>query len=73
MQKMVAKRAWVKARTRTIKCGTCLMCDKVLMSDEGGWIINANQDYFCESHKTGVVSCFDEYLRQLKEFNKLNA
>jgi len=42
------------------------------MSDEGGWIINANQDYFCESHKTGVVSCFDEYLRQLKEFNKLN-
>ena len=48
------------------------MCDKVLMSDEGGWIINANKDYFCENYRSNEHSCFDEYLRQLKEFNKLN-
>ena len=73
MQKMVTKKTWVKSKKqRIIKCGTCLMCDKVLMSDEGGWIVNANQDYFCENHRSNEHSCFDEYLKQKKEWDQLN-
>ena len=47
------------------------MCDKQLMSDEGGWIINANKDYFCERHRSNEHSCFDEYLKQYKEWQNL--
>jgi hypothetical protein len=48
------------------------MCDKKLMSNEGGWVVNANKDYFCESRKKGFASCFDEYLRQKSEWEELN-
>jgi hypothetical protein len=73
MQKMVTKKTWVKSRKqRIINCGTCLMCDRVLMSDEGGWIVNANKDYFCENYRANEHSCFDEYLKQKKEWDQLN-
>ncbi len=34
------------------------------MSNEGGWIINAEHKYFCETHKEDTKSCFDEYLEK---------
>ena len=41
------------------------------MSDEGGWIITANKQYFCHDGKDG--SCFDNYcvlkLKQQKEYD----
>jgi hypothetical protein len=41
------------------------------MSDEGGWIITANKQYFCHDGKDG--SCFDNYcvLNLNKKENKL--
>tara|TARA_R100000935_G_scaffold19421_1_gene37322 strand:- start:320 stop:532 length:213 start_codon:yes stop_codon:yes gene_type:complete len=69
---MVSKKTWNKARSKVIKAGICTMCDKALMSNEGGWIVNANKDYFCESHKANFFSCFDEYLKQLKQWKELN-
>ena len=48
------------------------MCDKVLMSDEGGWIVNANKDYFCENHRANEHSCFDEYLKQTNRKSNKN-
>ena len=65
-------KTWNAAKLQIRICGTCLMCDKKLMSNEGGWIINANKDYFCENHKANEHSCFDEYLRQRKEWEELN-
>ena len=46
------------------------MCDKPMMSNEGGWIINAEKKFFCERHRTNEHSCFDEYLRQYKEWQQ---
>ena len=70
---MVRKKTWVKSRKQLeIHCGNCLMCDKQLMSNEGGWIINANKDYFCERHRPNKHSCFDEYLKQYKEWQILH-
>ena len=52
-------------------CGYCKECGKQLISDEGGWIITANKQYFCHDGKDG--SCFDNYcmlkLKQQKENN----
>ena len=67
------RKTWNATRSKVIlRCGVCVMCDANLMSNEGGWIVNANKDYFCESHKKGFASCFDEYLRQRAEWEKLN-
>jgi len=68
---MVRKKTWVKSKKNlSIQCGTCLMCDKPMMSDEGGWIINAEKKHFCERHRANEHSCFDEYLRQYKEWQQ---
>ena len=68
---MARKKTWIEARKNvSIQCGTCLMCDKPMMSNEGGWIINAEKKYFCERHRTNEHSCFDEYLRQYKEWQQ---
>ena len=44
------------------------------MSDEGGWIVTANKQYFCHDGKDG--SCFDNYcvlkLKQQKEKQNAN-
>ena len=69
---MVKKKTWVKSKKQiSIKCGTCTMCDKPMMSDEGNWIINAEKKFFCERHFANEHSCFDEYLRQYKEWRQL--
>ena len=57
------KKTWNKSN-KVIKCGECHICKKPLMSNEGGWIVNAEKKYFCEPHKEGVKSCFDEYLKR---------
>jgi len=68
---MVRKKTWVKSkRNLSIQCGTCLICDKPMMSDEGGWIVNAEKKHFCERHRTNEHSCFDEYLKQYQEWKK---
>jgi hypothetical protein len=58
MQKMVKKKTWSR-RNITLVCGYCLMCKRQLLSNEGGWIINAEKKYFCHDGKDG--SCFDQY------------
>ena len=35
------------------------MCERELLSNDGGWIINAEKKYFCHDGKDG--SCFDQY------------
>jgi hypothetical protein len=40
-------------------CGYCYICGKEHISNEGGWIINAEKLNFCHSMEH---SCFDMYL-----------
>ena len=58
---MVKKKTWSR-RNITIVCGYCLMCKRQLLSNEGGWIINAEKKYFCHEGRDG--SCFDKYCKQ---------
>jgi len=58
MQKMVKKKTWSR-KNLTLVCGYCLMCKRQLLSNEGGWIINAEKKYFCHEGRDG--SCFDKY------------
>lgn len=45
------------------KCGNCNWCGKELLSNMGGWIINAERKHFCH----GIDhTCFDEYLTTIK-------
>ena len=60
MQKMVKKKTWSR-KNITIVCGYCLMCKRQLLSNEGGWIINAEKKYFCHHYNNGQ-SCFDKYI-----------
>jgi hypothetical protein len=39
------------------------MCKRQLLSNEGGWIINAEKKRFCH-HYDGGLSCFDKYLNR---------
>ena len=61
MQKMVKKKTWSR-KNLTLVCGYCLMCKRQLLSNEGGWIINAEKKYFCHEGRDG--SCFDQYCKQ---------
>ena len=56
---MVKKKTWSR-KNITIVCGYCLMCKRQLLSNEGGWIINAEKKYFCHEGRDG--SCFDKYI-----------
>ena len=64
MQKMVKKKTWSK-RNLTLVCGYCMMCKRQLLSNEGGWIINAEKKHFCHDGRDG--SCFDKYCHIKKE------
>jgi hypothetical protein len=44
-------------------CGKCHWCGKEHMSNEGGWIINAEKLNFCHSLDN---SCWDQYIAQVK-------
>ena len=48
-------------------CGNCHICNKEHMSNEGGWIINAEKLNFCHSIEH---SCFDIYLTNIHTPNK---
>jgi len=39
------------------------MCKRQLLSNEGGWIINAEKKRFCHHYNNGL-SCFDKYLNK---------
>ena len=56
---MVKKKNWKKPSTKSLLCGHCKVCNKELISDEGGWIVTAKKEYFCHDGKDG--SCFDKY------------
>ena len=62
------------AKTKTIlkSCGFCHWCGKEHMSNEGGWVINAEKLNFCYD---GDGSCYDQYFNsvrsQHREPNKL--
>ena len=64
MQKMVKKKTWSK-KNLTLVCGYCIMCKRQLLSNEGGWIINAEKKHFCHDGRDG--SCFDKYCHIKKE------
>jgi len=59
---MVKKKTWSR-KNITLVCGYCLMCKRQLLSNEGGWIINAEKKYFCHHYNRGE-SCFDKYCKQ---------
>ena len=61
---MVKKKTWSK-RNLTLVCGYCIMCKRQLLSNEGGWIINAEKKHFCHDGRDG--SCFDKYCHIKKE------
>ena len=59
------KKVWDK-KPAILTCGWCHVCEKELLSNAGGWIINADKKYFCHEGREG--SCFDNYCqRKLKE------
>ena len=60
MEMLKKKKTWSR-KGITIVCGYCLMCKRQLLSNEGGWIINAEKKYFCH-HYNGTESCFDKYI-----------
>ena len=60
------RKTWVRNKTTVLLCGKCEECGRELLSNEGGWIINAEKRYFCHNGRDG--SCFDNYCqRKLKE------
>ena len=60
------KKTWNKTKERVFICGWCNVCQKELLNNEGGWIINAEKKHFCHDGRDG--SCFDKYAKE-----KLNA
>ena len=60
----VLKKIW-KKKEKIFVCGYCNMCEKELLNNEGGWIINAERKHFCHDGKDG--SCFDKYCHIKKE------
>ena len=59
------RKTWNKAKNKTFICGYCNWCEKELLSDEGGWIINLERKYFCHNGKDEL--CFDKYINYKKE------
>jgi len=47
-----------KKKLNIFKCGFCFICNKELLSNVGGWIINAEGLRFCHE---GDGDCFDRY------------
>ena len=62
---MKPKKTWNKSKDRVRLLWNCEDCNKELLSNEGGWIINASKKYFCHDGRDG--SCFDNYCKYIKE------
>jgi len=57
------KKTWDrKSVSRVI--GSCHFCKHKHSSDQSGWIINAENKVFCETHTEGVSSCYDKYIKR---------
>ena len=55
----MAKKIWNKSKA-VMAVGWCGVCQKELLSDAGGWIVNAEKKHFCHDGHDG--SCFDKYV-----------
>jgi hypothetical protein len=57
------------SKTKVIfkSCGKCHLCGKEHMSNEGGWIINAEKLNFCYAKED---DCYDQYLAQVHAAEK---
>jgi hypothetical protein len=55
----MANKTWNKSKALLI-CGWCNVCQKEMLSNEGGWIVNAEKKHFCHDGRDG--SCFDKYV-----------
>ena len=66
MAMLKKKKTWSRKNVVRV-CGYCLMCKRQLLSNEGGWIINAEKKYFCH-HYNGTESCFDKYVNKEKHY-----
>jgi hypothetical protein len=47
-----------KKKLSIFRCGFCFICNKELLSNMGGWVINAEHRRFCHA---GAGDCFDRY------------
>ena len=59
----MANKTWNKSKALLI-CGWCNVCQKELLSNEGGWSVNAEKKHVCHDGKDG--SCFDKYCEDQK-------
>ena len=59
----MANKVW-KKRPPVYHCGNCAYCGKEHLSNDGGWIINAEKKHFCHDGRNG--SCFDKYVIEQK-------
>ena len=61
---MVKKKTWSRKNV-VIVCGYCLMCKRQLLSNEGGWIINAEKKYFCHHYMVQKVASINIQRRNI--------
>ena len=52
-----------KSKAKVFGCGKCHWCGKEHLSNEGGWVINAEGKNFC--HYEG--GCYDKYFKACRE------
>ena len=58
----MVKKTWNKSKVRVFICGYCNYCNKELLNNEGGWIINGEKKHYCHDGRDG--SCFDKYIKE---------
>ena len=58
----MANKTWNKTKS-VMAAGWCNVCKKEMLSNAGGWIVNAEKKHFCHDGKDG--SCFDKYIKTL--------
>ena len=58
----MVKKTWNKSKVKVFICGYCNYCNKELLNNEGGWIINAEKKHYCHDGRDG--SCFDKYIKE---------
>ena len=63
----MVRKTWNKTKDRIFVCGYCNICEKELLNNEGGWIINAEKKHFCHDGRDG--SCFDKYCHKKRRHN----
>ena len=57
----MTNKTWNKTKS-VMAAGWCNVCKKEMLSDAGGWIVNAEKKHFCHDGKNG--SCFDKYIKE---------